>query len=182
MGVGIAALFPSATKFLSSLLLHQVRPNLPPFGRVYLEPAPTIAGGRASLASSNWLNSASEVSDWPNEKRNTKVGYLLILRKLMCYSFSASKDQEVCSLCVAEKFSPSRTGVVGGGGDKCPQNRSASCNLRLAVTPGVASGKQREPHLTSKKSLKIFYFMERKEVLFKFEGIGFFLFVFLADF
>lgn len=69
------------------------------------------AGGEPPLVSSDWLNSTLEVSDWSNEE--TKVGCLVILRKLMCYSFCASKDQEVCSLCVAEKFF---TYSVGGGG------------------------------------------------------------------
>lgn len=101
IGVG-RSLFLASTE-VSSLDWPAVRlnPNLPPFGDVCLD-RNTIAG-RASPCKLR-LARLNLGGFWLAQWRNTKVGCLVILRKLMCYSLSASKDQEVCALCVAEKF------------------------------------------------------------------------------
>lgn len=61
----------------------------------------------------------------------------------MCYSLSATKDQEVCTLCVAEKFftywNPPRVRETGA-----LQNESANCSLRP-----TAAQEQRQVRMTT---------------------------------
>ncbi|GAB5575503.1 Golgi phosphoprotein 3-like [Prionailurus iriomotensis] len=90
----------------------QVDPNLPPFGGVCRD-RNTIARGEPPLVSSDWLGSTLAVSDWSNEE--------------------TPRDQEVCALCVAEKFFY-LLGRGGRGGTGVPLKQSASCSLRRAVT------------------------------------------------
>jgi hypothetical protein len=126
IGVG-CSLFLAATE-VPSLDRPAVRlnPNLPPFGDVCLD-RNTIA--RRTSPRKLRLARVKLGGFWLAQWRNTKVGCLVILRKLMCYSLSATKDQEVCTLCVAEKFftywNPPRVRETGA-----LQNESANCSLR----------------------------------------------------
>jgi len=79
----------------------QVEPKPASFGDVCLD-RNTIAGRTTPCKLR--LARLKRRGFWLAQWRNTKVGCLVILRKLMCYSLSATKDQEVCTLCVAEKF------------------------------------------------------------------------------
>lgn len=72
----------------------------------------------------------------------------------MCYSFSASKDQEVCNLCVAEKFFlPTRT-----WGNRCPPKTERRLLFVSGCNPGVTSGKQRRIYISqcTKKAYRFF--------------------------
>lgn len=63
----------------------------------------------------------------------------------MCYSFSASKDQEVCALCV-EVFH--LLGRGWGGGNRWPPKIQHKLQPASSHNPGVTSGKQRENYIS----------------------------------
>lgn len=81
----------------------RLNPNLPPFSGVCLDRNTMVRRGRASPRKLR-LAGLNHGDFWLVQWRNTKVGCLVILRKLMCYSFSAAKHQEVCALSLAGKF------------------------------------------------------------------------------
>lgn len=117
--------------------------------------------GGPPLVGSDWLDSTSGDSDWSNEEA-PKVGCLVILRKLMCYFLSAQKDQEVCALCVAEKFFTLLVPDWGKEGNRCPPKIECELQPTSHCSPGATSGKEQKITLLNVQQAVQYFTLERK--------------------